>query len=63
MGTYVYLWLIRVDVWQKITRFCKAITLQLKKERKKRIGLRIKARKILIWNIKGREKRGFFMVI
>ena len=52
-GTYVYLWLIHVDVWQKTTKFCKAIILQLKKEIKKKIGLRIQARKILIWNIKG----------
>ena len=29
-GTYVHLWLIRVDVWQKPTKFCKAIILQLK---------------------------------
>ena len=25
-GTHVYLWLIHVDVWQKQTKFCKAIT-------------------------------------
>ena len=30
-GTYVYPWLIHVDVWQKTTKFCKAIILQLKK--------------------------------
>ena len=29
-GTYVYLWLIHVDIWQKPTRYCKATTLQLK---------------------------------
>ena len=29
-GTYVNLWLIPVDVWQKPTQYCKAITLQLK---------------------------------
>ena len=29
-GTYVYLWLIRGDVWQKPTQYCKAIILQLK---------------------------------
>ena len=28
--TYVYLWLIHVDVWQKPTKFYKAIILQLK---------------------------------
>ena len=26
-GTHVYLWLIHVDVWQKQTKFCKAIIL------------------------------------
>ena len=30
VGTYVYLWLIYVDVWQKLTQYCKAIILQLK---------------------------------
>ena len=29
-GMYVYLWLINVEVWQKITKFYKAIILQLK---------------------------------
>ena len=29
--TYVYLWLIHVDVWQKPKQYCKAITLQLKR--------------------------------
>ena len=28
-GTDVYLWLIHVEVWQKPTQHCKAITLQL----------------------------------
>ena len=27
-GIYVYLWLIRVEVWQKTAKFCKAIILQ-----------------------------------
>jgi len=30
-GTWVYLWLILIDVRQKTTKFCKAIILQLKK--------------------------------
>ena len=30
-GTYVYLWLIPVDVWQNPARCCKAIVLQLKR--------------------------------
>ena len=29
-GTYVYLWLIHVDVWHKPTQFCKTSILQLK---------------------------------
>ena len=29
-GTYVYLWLIHDDVWQKPTQYCKAIILHLK---------------------------------
>ena len=29
-GTYVYLWLVHADVWQKPTQYCKAIILQLK---------------------------------
>ena len=33
-GTYVYLWLIHVGVWQKTTQFCKAIILQLKNKLK-----------------------------
>ena len=28
--TYVYLWIIHVDVWQKLTQYCKVIILQLK---------------------------------
>ena len=35
-GIYVYLWLIHVEIWQKITKFCKAIILQLKKKKKKK---------------------------
>ena len=34
-GTYVYLWLIHVEVWQKTTKFCKAI-IQLKKTKTKK---------------------------
>ena len=29
-GTYVYLWLIPVDAWQKPTQYCKAVIFQLK---------------------------------
>ena len=31
--TYVYLWLIHADVWQKLTQYCKAIILQLKTDK------------------------------
>ena len=33
-GTYVYLWLIHVDVWQKPTQYCKAIILRLRRKKK-----------------------------
>ena len=29
-GTYLYLWLIHVDVWQKPIQYCQAVILQLK---------------------------------
>ena len=38
-GTYVYLLLIHVDVWQKAIKYCKAIILHLGK--KKNLGLGI----------------------
>ena len=31
-GTWAYLWLIPVDIWQQTIKFCKAIILQLKKQ-------------------------------
>jgi len=31
-GTYVLLWLIHVDVWQRPTQYCKAVILQLKQK-------------------------------
>ena len=30
-GTYVYLWLIHVNVWQKQTQYCEVTILQFKK--------------------------------
>ena len=33
-GTYVCLWLIHIDVWQKSSQYCKAIILQLKIKQK-----------------------------
>jgi len=32
--TYVYLWLIHIDILQKPSQYCKAIILQFKKENK-----------------------------
>ena len=32
-GTYVYLWLIHVDIWQKSIQYYKAIILQLKRNK------------------------------
>ena len=37
-GTYVYLWPIHVDVWQKPTQYCKATKLRLKINLKKEEG-------------------------
>ena len=36
---HVYLWLIHVEVWQKTTKFCKAIILQLKINKNLKIPL------------------------
>ena len=33
-GTYVYLWLIHVDIWQRPTQHCKAIIFQFKNYKK-----------------------------
>ena len=41
-GAYVHLWLIHVDEWQKSNQHCKAIILQLKRNKKQ------KANKIII---------------
>ena len=38
---YVYLRLIHVEIWQKTTKFCKAIILQLKNKFKKKSSSRI----------------------
>ena len=35
-GTYVYLWLIHVNIWQKPIQYCKAIILQSKISNQKR---------------------------
>ena len=41
-GTYVYLWLVHVDVWKKPTQYYKVIILKLKiKCRKKRTASRL----------------------
>ena len=37
-GLYIYLWLIHVEVWQRTTKVCKAIILQLKNKFKKESG-------------------------
>ena len=34
--TYVYLWLMCVEVWQKPTQYCKAIILQLNKSKEEK---------------------------
>ena len=35
-GTYVYLWLIHIAVWQKPTQHCKTIIFQFKMKKKKK---------------------------
>ena len=42
-GTYVYLWLIHVDVWQRLAQYCRAVVL-LKKKKKKTYTLKKKRR-------------------
>ena len=37
--TYVYLWFIHVDIWQKPTQYCEAIILQLKINKLKKNSL------------------------
>ena len=38
-GTYVYLWLIHVDIWHKSTQHCKIVILKLKTKWKKNFKL------------------------
>ena len=45
-GTYVYLWLIHVDIWQKTTKFCKAIILQFKKKTNK---IRLRKKETMVY--------------
>ena len=40
-GTYIYLWLTHVDVWQNPTQHCKAIIHQLKINFKKSLKKKI----------------------
>ena len=41
-GTYVYLWLLHIVVWQKPTQYCKAIILQLKKKKNRKLKTLLK---------------------
>ena len=36
LGTHVHVWLIHVNVWQKPLQYCKVISLQLNKLKKKK---------------------------
>ena len=47
-GTYVYLWLIHVDVWQKPTQYCKAVILPEKEM--------ATHSSVLAWRIPGTEE-------
>ena len=33
-GTYVHLWLIHLDIWQKLNQYCQAVILELKINKK-----------------------------
>ena len=50
-GTYVYLWLINVDIWQKPIQYCKAIILQIKKPKFKKKTARGKMGGGMNWDI------------
>ena len=54
-GTYVCLWLIHADIWQKTTKFCKAIILQFKKKRILEIKGTVHARIGMIKDRNGRD--------
>ena len=46
-GTYVYPWLIHVDVWQKLTRYCRAIIFQFKIKRNNETSITMEKTKYL----------------
>ena len=46
-GTYVYQWLIHVDVWQKLTRYCRAIIFQFKIKRNNETSITMEKTKYL----------------
>ena len=55
-GTYVHLWLIHADVWQKSNQYCKAIILQLKTNvMEEEMAM---DPSILAWNISRTEEPG-----
>ena len=46
-GTHVHPWLIHVNVWQIPPQYCKVISLQLKKKKKKQTHIqRVVARRV-----------------
>ena len=53
-GTYIYLWLIPIDIWQKPTQYCKAIIFQLKQIKKNKLYIQrvqSKDRKDIYWKV------------
>ena len=51
-GTYVYLWLFHVDIWQKPAQYCKAVILHLKMNKIRKITflcseIKLKGKQIL----------------
>ena len=53
-GTYICLWLIHVDVWQKSRQYCKAILFQLKIS---------KFKSIYVWDLGKEESTGLEVAI
>ena len=53
-GTYVYLWLICADIWQKPAQYCKEIILQLKINKVK--ILHLKHLIFNLWKVKDKER-------
>ena len=50
-ATYIYLWLIHVDIWQKPTQHCKAIILHLKIKKKNFFKVKLNGKILFLFSI------------